>query len=177
MCFLASRWEEVGGPVQTAGLGCADHPALVPTAQEPGEAQHVGSLLWEHVRGLDSLKMLHIITNINTYVRICSVETNIFFFRCGYIGFPVIAFTGAGLSRVGSCLTPLEPGWQWERQWGTERVSEALGLLTQGLTVEGIRCLDDCRGHYLIFKEKCQIEFVGVKCAMVQQVDSVTIVE
>lgn len=45
----ASGWEEVGGPVQAAGLGREDHPALVQTAAQPGEAQHVGPLLRKHV--------------------------------------------------------------------------------------------------------------------------------
>lgn len=53
-CFnfflLASRWEEAGGPVQAAWLGCAHHPALVSTTAQPGEAEHPRQILWKHVR-------------------------------------------------------------------------------------------------------------------------------
>lgn len=50
LCLKASRWEEVGGLVQAAGLGCEDHTALVQAAPQPGEAQHPGPLLRKHVR-------------------------------------------------------------------------------------------------------------------------------
>lgn len=46
----ASRWEEVGGPVQAARLGRADHPALVQTTSQPGEAQYSRPILRKHVR-------------------------------------------------------------------------------------------------------------------------------
>lgn len=46
----ASRWEEVGGSVEAARLGCAHHPALVPAATQPGEAEHSRQILRKHVR-------------------------------------------------------------------------------------------------------------------------------
>lgn len=45
----APGWKEAGGLVQAARLGCANHPALVPTTAQPGETQHSRPILWKHV--------------------------------------------------------------------------------------------------------------------------------
>lgn len=50
LCSIASRWEEAGGPLQAAGLGCAQHSTLVSTKTQPGKAQYSYQVLWEHVR-------------------------------------------------------------------------------------------------------------------------------
>lgn len=50
LCSVASRWEEAGGPLQAAGLGCTQHSTLVSTKTQPGKAQHSYKVLWEHVR-------------------------------------------------------------------------------------------------------------------------------
>lgn len=48
--LAASGWEEVGGSVKAARLGCEDHTTLVQATPQPGKAEYSRSVLWKHVR-------------------------------------------------------------------------------------------------------------------------------